>query len=150
MDNITPEKRHFVMSQVKSTDTRPEEEIRSALHKLGFRFRKNDKRYPGKPDIVFPKYFAVIFVNGCFWHGHKNCKKLRIPKTNTEYWTSKIEKNKERDLQEYKKLQSEGWRIGIVWECSITGKKRSLKIHNVAESIALWLEEGFDEILKDF
>ena len=90
MDNLTYEKRHENMVAIKSSETRPEKEIRSALHKIGFRFRKNDSRLPGKPDIVLPHYKAVIFVNGCFWHGHTGCKYFVMPKTNTEFWQNKI------------------------------------------------------------
>ena len=106
------------MSQIKSSDTKPELLVRSYLHRLGFRFRKNDKRLTGKPDLYFPRYYAVVFVNGCFWHGHRSCKKMRIPKSNTEYWTQKIERNKERDKEEVKSLLEQGYRVGVVWECS--------------------------------
>ncbi|MEE3410404.1 MAG: very short patch repair endonuclease [Treponema sp.] len=150
MDTLTKEQRHFVMSQIKSRDTKPELLVRSYLHKLGFRFRKNDKRLTGKPDLYFPRYYAVIFVNGCFWHGHRSCRKVRIPKSNTEYWTQKIERNKERDKEEVKSLLEQGYRVGVVWECSITGKNRAQKIQALSESVALWLEEGFDQNYKEF
>lgn len=150
MDTLTKEQRHFVMSQIKSSGTKPETAVRSYLHKLGFRFRKNDRRLAGSPDIVFPRYYAAIFVNGCFWHGHSSCKKVRIPKTNTEYWTQKIARNKERDKKEIQALIDQGYRVGVVWECSITGKNRSQKIQEVSESVALWLEEGFDQNYKEF
>ncbi|WP_288601993.1 very short patch repair endonuclease [Treponema sp.] len=150
MDKITKEKRSWNMSQVHSKDTKPEQGIRSALHKIGFRFRKNDSRLPGKPDIVLPHYRTVIFVNGCFWHGHDGCKYFVIPKTNTEFWQNKINRNRERDKAEIKQLLDEGWRVGIVWECSITGKKRSEKIKNISEKISLWIEEGFEERFIEF
>ncbi len=150
MDTLTKEQRHFVMSQIKSRDTKPELLVRSYLHKLGFRFRKNDKRLTGKPDLYFPRYYAVIFVNGCFWHGHRSCGKVRIPKSNTEYWTKKIERNRERDKEEVKSLLDQGYRVGVVWECSITGKNRAQKIQALSESVALWLEEGFDQNYKEF
>jgi DNA mismatch endonuclease (patch repair protein) len=150
MDTLTKEQRHFVMAQIKSRDTRPELAIRSRLHKLGFRFRKNDKRLPGSPDLYFPRYYAVLFVNGCFWHGHSSCKKVRIPKTNSEYWIKKIERNKERDKEEAKALIEQGYRVGVIWECSITGKNRAKKIQELSESVALWLEEGFDQDYKEF
>ena len=150
MDTLTKEKRHFVMSQIKSSGTKPEASVRSCLHRLGFRFRKNDRRLAGSPDIVFPRYYAVVFVNGCFWHGHDFCKKARIPKTNTEYWTQKILRNKERDKEEVKTLLAQGFRVGVVWECSITGKNRGKKIAAIAESVALWLEEGYDQNYKEF
>ena len=138
------------MSQIKSSGTKPEAAVRSYLHKLGFRFRKNDRRLAGSPDVFFPRYYAALFVNGCFWHGHDLCKKVRIPKTNTEYWTQKIARNKERDKEEIKTLLEQGYRVGVVWECSITGKNRAKKIQEVSESVALWLEEGFDENYKEF
>ena len=150
MDTLSKEQRHFVMSQIKSSDTKPELLVRSYLHRLGFRFRKNDKRLAGKPDLHFPRYYAAIFVNGCFWHGHIFCKKVRIPKTNTEYWTQKILRNKERDKKEIQTLIEQGYRVGVIWECSITGKNRAQKIAGVAESVALWLEEGFDQNFKEF
>lgn len=150
MDTLTKEQRHFVMSQIKSSDTKPELLVRSYLHRLGFRFRKNDKRLTGKPDLYFPRYYAVVFVNGCFWHGHRFCKKVRIPKSNTEYWTQKIERNRERDKEEVKSLLEQGYRVGVVWECSITGKNRAQKIQALSESVALWLEEGFDQNYKEF
>ena len=138
------------MSQIKSSGTQPEAAVRSYLHTLGFRFRKNDRRLAGSPDVFFPRYYAALFVNGCFWHGHDLCKKVRIPKTNTEYWTQKIARNKERDKEEIKTLLEQGYRVGVVWECSITGKNRAKKIQEVSESVALWLEEGFDENYKEF
>ena len=150
MDTLTKEQRHFVMSQIKGRDTKPELLVRSYLHKLGFRFRKNDKRLTGKPDLYFPRYYAVIFVNGCFWHGHRSCGKVRMPKSNTEYWTKKIERNRERDKEEVKSLLDQGYRVGVVWECSITGKNRAQKIQALSESVALWLEEGFDQNYKEF
>lgn len=152
MDTLTPLQRHTVMSHIRSTNTVPELTVRSALFRLGFRFRKNDRRYTGTPDIVFSHYHAVIFVNGCFFHGHshEHCKLSRLPKSNTEYWQKKIERNKQRDKEDAQKLMNDLWRVGVVWECSITGKNRAQKIRNVAEEISLWLEEGFDEPYKEF
>ena len=150
MDVLSAADRHKNMSNIRAKDTRPEKEIRSALHRIGFRFRKNDSRLPGKPDIVLPNYKAVIFVNGCFWHGHTGCKYFVIPKTNTEFWQNKINRNKERDKAEIEQLQKDGWRVGVVWECSITGKNRSSKIGDVSEKISLWLEEEFEETFMEF
>ena len=138
------------MSHIRATGGKLEVALRSQLFRFGFRFRKNDKRYTGTPDIVLPHYNAVIFVNGCFWHGHNLCKKVRIPKTNTEYWTQKIQRNRERDKEEIQALIAQGYRVGVVWECSITGKNRSQKIQEISESVALWLEEGFDQTFKEF
>ncbi|MBO5606440.1 MAG: DNA mismatch endonuclease Vsr [Treponema sp.] len=150
MDNLEPEKRHENMAKIKGTDTDPEKRVRSALHKIGYRFRKNDKRLPGKPDAVFPHYHAVVFVNGCFWHFHEGCPKARIPRSNTEFWKAKLLRNRERDKREISALLSEGWRVAVVWECAITGKNRARKISDVSSRISLWLEEGFDESFVEF
>ncbi len=173
MDTLSPSQRHAVMAANRSKDTSPERAVRSALHRLGFRFRKNDARLPGHPDIVFPHYHAVIFVNGCFWHGHvpyamskiilgktkklKNlaykstpCTRYRLPKSNTDFWKKKIKRNRNRDAEEIQQLMGDGWRVGIVWECEITGKSRTQKIRNVSEEISLWLEERFGETFREF
>ena len=160
MDKLTSAQRHKNMSHIRSTETSPEKEIRSALHRIGFRFRKNDRRLAGCPDIVLPHYYAAIFVNGCFWHAHgwsgvagedsKICSKFHFPKTNQEFWRSKFMRNKERDKKEIDELLEQGWRVGIVWECSIRGRNRSQKIEDVAESITLWLEEEFDKPFMEF
>lgn len=118
MDNHTKEQRHYNMSQIKSKDTHPEEHVRKYLFAHGFRFRINDKRYAGHPDIVLPKYKTVIFINGCFWHMH-NCGDFVLPKSNKEYWQSKLEKNKERDEANIKALQNMGWHVIVVWECEL-------------------------------
>lgn len=118
-DNHTKEVRSFNMSRIKSKNTKPEVLVRSYLHKNGLRFRKNDKRYPGKPDIVLPKYKTVIFVNGCFWHKH-NCPNFVMPKSNTEYWQRKIDGNVKRDMEHYQKLKAMGWRVIVIWECEIS------------------------------
>ena len=117
-DVHTPEQRSFNMSRIKSKDTKPEELVRKYLFARGFRYRKNDSKLPGKPDIVLPKYKAVIFVNGCFWHKH-TCRYFVWPKTNEQFWKDKIERNVDRDKQNQKKLQELGWRIFIVWECEL-------------------------------
>ena len=141
MDTIPFEKRHLTMSHIRSTDTKPEKYIRSALFRLGLRYRIYDRRYPGTPDLVFPHYHAVVFVNGCFWHGHENCRYFRMPKSNVGFWSNKIERNKKRDAENIKEYQERSWRVCIVWECAIRGKKSSMKIRNTAEKICLWLEE---------
>ena len=150
MDKITKEKRSWNMSQVHSKDTKPEQGIRSALHKIGFRFRKNDSRLPGKPDIVLPHYRTVIFVNGCFWHGHKNCRLFRLPKTNVEFWKNKIERNIARDKKVISAYLDNCYRVAVVWECSITGKQKEQKLSKVTEEISLWLEEDLTENYREF
>lgn len=116
MDNHTPEQRHFNMSRITNKNTKPEEKVKKYLFSQGFRYRKNDKRYPGRPDIVLPKYNTIIFVNGCFWHMH-DCKDFVLPKSNLDYWMPKLEKNKLRDKENIEKLKSMGWKVIVVWEC---------------------------------
>lgn len=117
-DNHTREARSRNMSHIRSKDTKPEELVRKHLFSQGFRYRKNVRYLSGCPDIVLPKYKTVVFVNGCFWHKH-NCGRFRWPSSNTEYWTSKITKNVERDAENMKQLQEQGWRVLIVWECEL-------------------------------
>ena len=107
------------MSHIHSASTKPELLLRKSLWRLGFRYRANDKRLPGKPDIVLPKYHTVIFVHGCFWHGHKDCPNYTVPKTNTEFWTKKITRNQERDQETWRQLEAKGWYVLIVWECEL-------------------------------
>ena len=116
MDNHSPEQRHLNMSRIANKNTKPEEKVKKYLFSQGFRYRKNDKRYPGHPDIVLPKYRTIIFVNGCFWHMH-DCKEFVLPKSNLDYWLPKLEKNKQRDEENIEKLKSMGWNVIVVWEC---------------------------------
>ena len=118
-DTVTPAQRHYTMSQIHSSSTKPELKLRRALWRLGFRYRVNSKRLPGKPDIVLPKYRTVIFLHGCFWHGHKDCKYYTTPKTNTEFWTAKVARNQERDQEVWRQLEAKGWFVIIVWECQL-------------------------------
>ncbi|MBB3703082.1 very short patch repair endonuclease [Alloprevotella rava] len=107
------------MSRIRSKNTKPELALRKALFARGFRYRVNDKKLPGKPDIVLPKYKTVIFIHGCFWHGHEDCKYAYIPKTNTRFWIDKITSNAERDKVNAEKLTALGWNVLTVWECEI-------------------------------
>lgn len=118
-DRITPEKRSWNMSRIKGKDTKIEVEVRSWLFSRGFRFRKNDKRYPGKPDIVLPKYKTVIFINGCFWHRHAGCKYATTPKTRTEFWLEKFERNIRNDEIHRQQLEDMGWKVITIWECQL-------------------------------
>lgn len=118
-DSITPEHRSWNMRQIRGKDTKIEIKVRKYLFSKGFRFRKNDKRYPGKPDVVLPKYHTVIFVNGCFWHQHKGCKNATIPKTRTEFWINKLSKNVENDVRNEQLLKESGWSVITVWECEL-------------------------------
>lgn len=120
-DTKTIEERSLNMSRIRSTNTRPEEMVRKYLFSKGFRYRKNDKRLPGKPDIVLPKYKTIIFVNGCFWHMH-GCSRSHLPKSNEAYWEPKIKRNVERDQKNTKLLQEAGWNVLTVWECELKKK----------------------------
>lgn len=121
MDDLTKEQRHKNMSNIRSKNTKPEEKVRKELFARGFRYRKNVRTLPGCPDIVLPKYRTVIFVNGCFWHKH-NCGRFVWPSSNQEYWIPKIQRNIERDQINYEKLRSLGWKVLIVWECTLKKK----------------------------
>ena len=118
-DVHTPEQRSYNMSQIRSKNTKPEELVRKHLFSLGFRYRKNDVRLPGKPDIVLPKYKTVIFVNGCFWHAHEGCKYFVWPKNNEEFWKNKITGNIRKDSDNYMQLEQMGWNVIVVWECQL-------------------------------
>ena len=131
-DRLTPEKRSWNMSRIKGKDTKIEVEVRKYLFSKGYRFRKNDKRYPGKPDIVLPKYHVAIFVHGCFWHRHEGCKDATTPKTRTEFWLEKFDKNVKNDRIKQEKLRELGWKVIVIWECEI--KKDLIKTME-------WLEQ---------
>lgn len=118
-DVHTPEQRSYNMSRIRGKNTKPEELVRKYLFAQGFRYRKNDVRLPGKPDIVLPKYKTVIFVNGCFWHGHEGCKYFVWPKSNTEFWKNKITGNIQRDMRNQQELSKQGWSVIIIWECEL-------------------------------
>lgn len=120
-DNLTKEVRSLNMSHIRSTNSKPEEIVRKYLFSQGFRYRKNDKRLPGKPDIVLPKYRSVIFVNGCFWHKH-DCTRFAWPSSNKDYWIPKIQRNVERDKENHELLKKSGWNVIVVWECELKKK----------------------------
>lgn len=127
-DTLSKEERSRVMAKVKSRDTKPEKKVRSLLFSLGFRFRLCQKNLPGKPDIVLKKYKIVIFVHGCFWHGHENCKNARIPKSNVEFWKNKIERNKQRFNEVAGQLRAQGWKVVVIWECETKDTKKLLSL----------------------
>jgi len=134
-DTVSKEQRSLNMSLIRSKETKPEVFVRSVLHRLGFRFRKNVKNLSGKPDIVLPKYKTVIFVHGCFWHQHKGCKRATIPKSNIDYWIPKLKGNIERDAQHKADLEIHGWIVAVIWECE-TKKTDELieKLKNILKS----------------
>lgn len=125
-DRVDSATRSQMMAAVKSRNTKPELLIRSMLHQKGFRFRLHVKDLPGKPDIVLPKYRSVILINGCFWHGHENCRFFKIPSTRTEFWEEKIYKNKINDSKAIAKLLAENWRVCVIWQCKIRESKKDL------------------------
>jgi DNA mismatch endonuclease (patch repair protein) len=123
------------MCAIHAVNTKTEIILRKALWYYGFRYHINDRRLPGSPDIVLPKYRTVIFVHGCFWHGHKNCKRYTIPKTNTEFWVAKVTRNKERDQEVWRKLEAKGWYVIIVWECQLKKGCLDETVERVAKEI---------------
>lgn len=127
--------RSYNMSQIKGKNTKPEILIRKFLFSKGFRYRLHDKKLPGKPDIVLPKYKTVIFVHGCFWHGHDNCKYFVIPKTRTEWWIEKINRNKKLDCDNFYDLQQLGWKVLIIFECEIRKNNRDKTLNELINKI---------------
>ncbi len=136
-DIVDTATRSRMMSGIRTRNTQPEMQVRSLLHRQGFRFRLNVKELPGKPDIVLPRYRAAIFVHGCFWHGH-DCPLFRMPSTREDFWRHKIERNRANDRKACNALQAAGWRVAVVWECAMRGKDKDLQ--NVAQPLALWLK----------
>jgi len=124
-DIVSPFERSRMMAGIKGRNTKPEVFLRQVLHRAGLRFRLHSKDLPGRPDIVLAKYKAAIFVNGCFWHGHENCKHFRLPKSRTEFWKAKIEANISRDKRQLEALETLGWKTFVIWECSLPPKSRS-------------------------
>ncbi len=151
-DILSPEQRSLVMSRVRGGDTKPELILRSGLHRLGIRFTLANRRLPGQPDLVFPKYRSVAFVHGCYWHRHPGCKDATTPKSNTEFWARKFAENVERDRRAQERLIAAGWRVMVVWECQL--------VRQTCETIRkvwLWLRDAapstapldYDESLID-
>jgi len=130
-DVHTKAQRSYNMSRIKGKNTKPEILVRKYLHAKGYRFRLHVKNLPGKPDIVLPKYKTVIFVHGCFWHGHKNCKYFVVPKTRTDWWLQKISRNKQLDLENFLKLKSGGWKVFSIFECELKGAKQERTLSKI-------------------
>ena len=138
-DNHTKEVRSRNMSHIRSTNSKPEEKVRKYLFSKGFRYRKNDSRYPGKPDIVLPKYKTVVFINGCFWHQH-DCSRFVWPSSNEDYWIPKIQRNVERDHKNMEILTNMGWNVLVVWECQLKKKYFEETMNRLVEGITKGVE----------
>lgn len=136
VDIVDSATRSRMMAGIRGRNTKPEILIRSLLHRQGFRFRLHVHDMPGKPDIVLPRYHAVIFVHGCFWHGH-NCPLFKLPGTRPDFWRQKIERNQTNDSHAKEALLANGWRVGIIWECALRGAGKNTE--GVAQSLAGWL-----------
>lgn len=135
MDKHTPEVRSYNMSQIKGKNTKPEMIVRKFLFSKGFRYKLHDKSLPGKPDILFPKYKTVLFIHGCFWHGHKHCKYFKLPTTRQEYWLPKIENNIKRDQGTVSILRDLRWRVITVWECELKKDRITQTLNDLAKKI---------------
>lgn len=131
------EARSYNMSQIRCKDTKPEEIVRKYLFSKGFRYRKNDKKLPGTPDIVLPKYKTAIFVNGCFWHGHQGCKYFVWPRNNAEFWKQKIQANIQRDAQKHAQLKELGWNVIVIWECELRSKAKNKTLDAVVNKLCV-------------
>lgn len=140
-DIKTKESRSYNMSRIAGKDTKPEELVRKYLFSRGFRYRKNVRKLPGSPDLVLPKYRTVVFVNGCFWHGHEGCKYFVWPKSNVEFWRKKIEANISRDQRKEAQLRDMGWKVLIVWECELRPPKRQATLEGLENKLKQQLEK---------
>ena len=143
-DIVPQQKRSRMMAGIHGKDTRPEMAIRKALHALGYRYRIHDRRLPGRPDMVFPRYKAVIEINGCFWHRH-DCHLFKWPSTRKEFWKQKLNQNRERDARNHKTLKDTGWRVLTIWECAMKGRTR-LPMEYVVHISAYWLDKGQEDM----
>ena len=130
-DVHSKEKRSYNMSKIRNKDTKMEILVRKYLFSRGLRYRKNDKRYPGRPDMVFPKYKTIVFTNSCFWHSHEGCPYFIMPKSKLEYWQPKLEGNKQRDAKNINKLQGDGWHVVVVWECELKKTMRDERLEKL-------------------
>lgn len=141
-DKLTKEQRHRCMAQIRGKGTKPEMVVRKFLFGRGFRYRLNHPWLPGHPDIVLRKFRSVIFVNGCFWHGHEGCRYYVVPKSNTEFWKAKIARNRARDIEEQRRLASMGWHCITVWECQLKPAVREQTLESLAYTLnRIWLND---------
>ncbi|MBR0437542.1 MAG: DNA mismatch endonuclease Vsr [Clostridia bacterium] len=131
MDNHTKFSRSFNMSQIKGKDTKPEVVVRKFLFSKGLRYRKNYNKLPGHPDVVFPKYRTVVFINGCFWHGHQDCKYSRLPHTNKDFWEAKINSNILRDKTQHSMIREMGWQVIVIWTCELKGLNKVKRLEQL-------------------
>ena len=145
-DTVTPEVRSRMMSAIRGKDTKPELAIRRGLHALGFRYSLHTSRFPGRPDMVLPRYRAVIWINGCYWHGHE-CGAARLPSSNESYWHPKIERTRARDIRNAQAVEAAGWRHLTIWECALRGRGAP-GLERVLPAVAEWLRDGKDS--QDF
>lgn len=136
-DNHSRQVRSYNMSRIRSNNTKPEEIVRKYLFSKGYRYRKNDKRLPGKPDIVLPKHKTVIFVHGCFWHVHDGCRDFVQPKSNQDYWNPKLARNQLRDAENAVALKADGWTVIIVWECELKKPTRIERLERLCLEIGV-------------
>lgn len=141
MDVVDPKTRSRMMSGIRGKNTRPELLIRSGLHRKGFRFRLHVSDLAGKPDIVLPKYRAVVLANGCFWHGHEGCRFFKRPSTNAEFWRAKIKRNALNDRKALEALGADGWRVAVVWECALR-KKSAEQLASLIDGLTEWLDSA--------
>lgn len=132
-DVHSKEVRSFNMSRIRGKNTKPEMLVRKFLFSKGIRYRLHEKKLPGKPDMVFPKYKMLIFINGCFWHGHENCRFFVVPKTRTEWWLNKINGNTQKDIESFLALEKDGWKVITVWECELKPGKREKTLQLLLE-----------------
>lgn len=139
-DTVSPEVRSRMMSAIRGKNTKPELAVRRGLHALGFRYSLHSKRFPGRPDMMLPKYRAVIWINGCYWHGHE-CGEAKLPKSNEGYWSPKIARNRERDVRNLAAVEAAGWRHLVIWECAFR-RKGEAALDETVRKAAEWLTEG--------
>ncbi|MEJ5920895.1 very short patch repair endonuclease [Bifidobacterium thermophilum] len=140
--------RSYTMSHIRGKDTTIEVLVRSYLFGRGLRFRKNDRRYPGHPDVVLPKWHTIVFVNGCFWHAHQGCKVFSRPKSNVEFWSAKLLRNRERDERQHAQLVAAGWRVIVVWECELAKPVRAARLAKLVDQITA-TPAGEPDIIDD-
>jgi DNA mismatch endonuclease (patch repair protein) len=147
MDTVDKKTRSRIMASVGQRDTGPELRLRRILHRLGLRYRLHVKRLPGSPDLVFPKFKAVIFVHGCFWHAHSGCKFATEPASRKDFWRDKFSANQKRDKNNYDSLLATGWRVLVVWECKINNREAH-ELNELGEMIVKWLKskDQYNEI----